>query len=340
MAAEERERAAKKKLQYFLAQMLKMGCVKGFKYFNTYMRGREEMICTVLNDDEVMLRATPQSAVDKTRFSFNKTPSGSYDELPLEQKELLLSQNTQRKLSGFGYMDIGLPPASPSEREIGPISKESTLFLLAGYGKYSCPYVWVRSNHERLIKLSDNPSFSKDSPLRLKSTAMWAEKDVKVWQILAELVKLCTRPAPKNPFEVDMDYFEALERGERVIALGAMAYFLQCVVSQGSDRSFSGLVVDDLREIQRWHLREFQQLLQENMASHKQDQLRQRQTRGVEQTKRASSSLSSSEARRAGQGVSSPRGPGMAVSQSRQPPGGARRVGGMAATYGRPGQAY
>ena len=25
------------------------------------------------------------------------------------------------RLSGFGYMDIGLPPASPSEREIGPI---------------------------------------------------------------------------------------------------------------------------------------------------------------------------------------------------------------------------
>ena len=65
--------------------------------------------------------------------------------------------------------------------------------------------------------------------------------EVKIWQIIAELVKLCTRPAPKNPFEVNMEYFDGLDRGQRVIALGAMAYYLQCVVSQGSDRSFSGL---------------------------------------------------------------------------------------------------
>ena len=50
------------------------------------------------------------------------------------------------------------------------------MFLVAGYGKYSCPYVWVRSNHDRLVKLSDNPSFSKDSPLRLKSTAARGDK--------------------------------------------------------------------------------------------------------------------------------------------------------------------
>ena len=65
---------------------------------------------------------------------------------------------------------------------------------------------------------------------------------MKVWQIIAELVKLCTRPAPKNPFEVNMDYFDTLSsKGERVIALGAMAYFLQIVGTEGCERSFSGL---------------------------------------------------------------------------------------------------
>lgn len=30
----------------------------------------------------------------------------------------MLSARTQRKLSGYGYINVGLPPASPSEREI------------------------------------------------------------------------------------------------------------------------------------------------------------------------------------------------------------------------------
>ena len=29
----------------------------------------------------------------------------------------MLSARTQRSLSGFGYMDVGLPPASPSDNE-------------------------------------------------------------------------------------------------------------------------------------------------------------------------------------------------------------------------------
>ena len=43
----------KKKLQGFLSEMLKMGTVKGFKYFAMYMRGREEMVLSVLNQPQV-----------------------------------------------------------------------------------------------------------------------------------------------------------------------------------------------------------------------------------------------------------------------------------------------
>eukprot|EP00057_Strongylocentrotus_purpuratus_P010980 XP_011665454.1 PREDICTED: uncharacterized protein LOC584416 isoform X2 [Strongylocentrotus purpuratus] len=324
MAAEERERATKKKLQHFLMQMLKMGCVKGFKYFDIYMRGREEMICTIMNDDMAHKETVP-SVFEKERFTFNKTGSGSFETLPLEQRELMLSQNTQQKLSGLGYMDVGLPPASPSEREIGPITAESTLFLIAGYGKYNCPYVWVRSNHDRLVKLSDNTSFSKDSPLRLKSTSTWGKSDVKVWQIIAELVKLCTRPAPKNPFEVNMDYFDTLSsKGERVIALGAMAYFLQIVVTEGCERSFSGLVADDLREVHRLHLKEFQEVIRESALTQQQSK------RG---SSREGGGSGGTSPRR--QGSLTPRGPGMAVSQRQEAQG---QYGGGA--YGQPGHAY
>ena len=57
--------------------------------------------------------------------------------------------------------------------------------------------------------------------------------DTKLWDIIAEAVKLCMSPAPLNPFAVDFKYFEGLQLVERVIATGAMANFLQKVVTSG-----------------------------------------------------------------------------------------------------------
>ncbi len=37
----------------------------------------------------------------------------------------MISTNTQKKLSGFGYINVGLPPASPSEREIAQIVRDT-----------------------------------------------------------------------------------------------------------------------------------------------------------------------------------------------------------------------
>lgn len=54
----------------------------------------------------------------------------------------------------------------------------STLFLIAGYARYSCPYVWIRSNHHRLVKLMGEVETEKDSPLRLKSTASWKDRSM------------------------------------------------------------------------------------------------------------------------------------------------------------------
>ena len=54
--------------------------------------------------------------------------------------------------------------------------------------------------------------------------------DVMVWDILAELVKLCTYPPPLNPFAVDLSYFDNLPLHERALASAAMVNFLQKVM--------------------------------------------------------------------------------------------------------------
>lgn len=125
------------------------------------------------------------------------------------------------------------------------------MFLIAGYARYNCPYVWIRTNHERLVQFGSPTKLEKDFPLQLKSTSSWKEKgvftwqvymyitvihltDVTPWDIIAELVTICTVPCPPNPFTVDFDYFECLPLPERSLASGAMVTFLRKVLASGN----------------------------------------------------------------------------------------------------------
>ena len=61
-----------------------------------------------------------------------------------------------------------------------------------------------------------------------------------MWDVLAELIKLCTYPPPLNPFAVDFSYFDELPQSERLIATGAMINFLQKVIgSQRKDKPYT-----------------------------------------------------------------------------------------------------
>lgn len=64
--------------------------------------------------------------------------------------------------------------------------------------------------------------------------------DVKPWEILAEVVKLCTYPPPQNPLAVDWEYFDRLPLQERVIAQGALINVLHKVIEgQQQDKYYT-----------------------------------------------------------------------------------------------------
>ena len=50
---------------------------------------------------------------------------------------------------------------------------------------------------------------------------------MKIWDIIAELVRGCTVPAPPNPFAVDFNYFEALPLPEKMLMSGAVVNFFK-----------------------------------------------------------------------------------------------------------------
>ncbi|GFS22688.1 hypothetical protein ElyMa_006957700 [Elysia marginata] len=205
MDASAQEMALKKKLQVFLSDLQLMGTVVGFKHFTSYVRGREEMVLAINNSLQGG-HAGDWSAPASRRQSVCPGDSLTSSHLPYDKGSLVLSHNTQLGLSGRREKGIGLPPASPAEEEIDT-DNETTLFLVAGYARYSCPYVWVRSNHERLFKLSGDQDNDRDSPLRLKSTAKWkdgvSEDLVHVtrlhFQSLRELTEAQSLPVLKTP---------------------------------------------------------------------------------------------------------------------------------------------
>lgn len=253
------ERNEKKRLQAFLNEMLRGGCLKGFKYFALYLRGREELICRVLNEPMSREIWSYYDAPFSEKTRLKGKSSFTFD------SETKLPRND---LSGYGFMDIGLPPASPSDKDIDLKDDKSTLFLIAAYARYNCPYVWVRSNHERLVAFcgdSSSKEKQKDSPLKLKSTVDWKQRDTKLWDIIAEVVKLNMHPSPLNPFAVDFKYFEGLPLAQRVIATGAMAHFLQKVVASG-DHAYNARVFDDLGEITRRHFKDLQTFVRQRRA--------------------------------------------------------------------------
>jgi hypothetical protein len=64
--------------------------------------------------------------------------------------------------------------------------------------------------------------------------------DVKIWEILVELVRVNTHPHPSNPFAIDWDYLETVSLQERILLSAALINFLQRIIQhQPGDRSYS-----------------------------------------------------------------------------------------------------
>ncbi|KAK7090094.1 uncharacterized protein [Littorina saxatilis] len=282
MDPEDKEAAMKKKLQHFLVEMFRMGTVRGFVHFSMYLRGKEEMGLTVYHEPQITSRRCSILHSAATEISAGESLTSSH--LPYDPSALVLSQGTQMALSGMEDRGVGLPPASPSDNELySDPSSHTTLFLVAGYSRYSCPYVWVRSNHRRLMRMSGAGDEEKDNPLRLKSIspARWKDGEVHIWDVIAELVKLCMYPAPRNPFAVDMNYFHGLSTNQQVLSTAAMMVCLQKIVLHTSDdRPYAGKVLEDLQMVSRLHYTALQTLVKNHQLpiyEHCQQQQKQKQ---------------------------------------------------------------
>ncbi|KAI1898826.1 hypothetical protein AGOR_G00076350 [Albula goreensis] len=250
----KREKEQRRKLQYFLSDLAILGSLQGFRYFQPWLRGREELLLTIVNED--LGWHSPGFPVS-VASSFSSSTTGSSSSSSSEATSpLSAAQPTPGPPQQANRnVEAHLLPASPSEREIAVPEINCTLFLLAGYAKYGRPYAWIRSNHERLVNIGGTDSMVRDTPMKLKSITDWGSQGTRVWDVVSELVCLCTIPPPANPFALDMRYLQTLPLSERFLVSGALINFLEILVVQCSqEEPFYSKVVEEMDPLRRLHV--------------------------------------------------------------------------------------
>ncbi|KAH7051973.1 hypothetical protein BKA57DRAFT_458452 [Linnemannia elongata] len=225
------------RLSTFLSECLLVGTLKGFYYFEVYLRGREELLLHVYNDIKPPSNGLGNN-IQPSSISLAKSRSTN-----------ILSARTLRSLK-LNSPKKTPPPLSPVDTDLEKDESRAT-FLIAGYPKYKCPYVWLRSNHKRLIQNSNDQKFETNDPLKLSTISSWRTDDVRLWDIMAEIITLTLSPSPVNPFRINLSYYETLPLEECVIATGAMLDFLQRVYMK--DTPYTEAVYADIKHLQKMH---------------------------------------------------------------------------------------
>ncbi|KAJ2732272.1 hypothetical protein IW152_003947, partial [Coemansia sp. BCRC 34962] len=179
----------------------------GFAHFSVHIRSREEII----------LRIHPPSTTTMPISSL--TISEHVDKVQATEESRVLFQRVSGMERAPDLSDYAL------ERDTG------VNFLVAGYPRYKCPYVWLRTDHQRLIiPAEEGQDVEKDVPLKLESIDCWRLYDIRPWDVMVEVICTAVVPPPENPFAVDYTYFDKITIEERVVLTGALLEFLRRVI--------------------------------------------------------------------------------------------------------------
>ncbi|KAJ2308204.1 hypothetical protein IWW54_004140 [Coemansia sp. RSA 2705] len=234
------------RLNQFMADCMSVGALRGFKHFSAYIRSREEIVLRVFKDPDNPPRSDLVPICSSTVHEhLHRVHAGD------ETKQLIAGARG-RLAQPFDVSDASLAADA-----------QGVNFLIAGYQRYRCPYVWLRTDHERLVQLDAGELLDRDAPVELNTINCWRNYDIRPWDVIVEIVCYALDPWPENPFAIDYAYFDKIPIEERVVATGAMLEFLRRAYLR---RYFcSEILLEDIKRLQRQHfhclnaLREYQQ---------------------------------------------------------------------------------
>ncbi|XP_078525811.1 uncharacterized protein LOC144798687 isoform X2 [Lissotriton helveticus] len=254
-----------RKLRQFLSDLALLGSLQGFRYFRPRLRGREELLLVVVNEDAACCSL---QSLESVSLSESLSSSASVGETLGSPDSSLLFQETPGRLSCPEEPADIIPPASPCEKEVAVPEENCTLFLLAAYAKYGRPYVWLRSSPRHLINRGYTGALTQDVPLKLGTTSEWSRRDVRLWDVVSEVVSICTWPPPQNPLSVDLIFLGSLALAERYLASGAMLHVLRKILLHGSHGAEPCKYVwEEMGHLTSIHFQALRDLKRENLLS-------------------------------------------------------------------------
>lgn len=108
----------------------------------------------------------------------------------------------------------------------------------------------------------------RDTPMKLKSISDWQTQGIRVWDVVSELVSLCTIPSPTNPFALDFRYIKSLPLPDRFLVTGALLNFLEMYIVYGNrDELHYEKVVEEVKPLRRLHVRSLLEVQQQRESS-------------------------------------------------------------------------
>jgi hypothetical protein len=127
----------------FAKDCQRFGSLKGFKFFDSYLRGREELVITVKR-----AQRSPQSASGFVAALFREDATPSHPTLqtappppsppnPSAGGVAGGAQTPVKRGPQFQMMAGGLPPASPFINELVQANENEIRFLIGAYARYN-----------------------------------------------------------------------------------------------------------------------------------------------------------------------------------------------------------
>ncbi|KAJ2008486.1 hypothetical protein H4R26_000182 [Coemansia thaxteri] len=255
-----------------------LATASGQRQFNDYLdepaapRQLSKQNCLKICREEIILRILHHQPPPATEDGEEDVSSRPEQFLPISSlticdhvDRIQATEESRGLMTAAKLTRMELPPDLSDyalERDVWGVN-----FLVAGYPRYKCPYVWLRTDHQRLIAKPSEDSLrgevEKDVPLRLESIDCWRQFDIRPWDVLVEVICTALAPPPENPFAIDYEYFGKITIEERVVVTGAMLEFLRRVYLR--HYFFSDIVLADIKQLQKIHfrdinvLREYQQ---------------------------------------------------------------------------------
>ncbi|KAJ1941875.1 hypothetical protein EC988_006645 [Linderina pennispora] len=205
-----------------------------------YIRSREEVIMRIYRRDGVSKQTKPPVS--------SLTICDYVDKIQATDETKQMMNEAKKDME---------QPFDMSDKNLED-DKDGISFMLAGYPRYRCPYVWPKTDHESLLHTDRNQRLGRDLPLKMETVETWRVFDIRPWDILVELIVTAVNPPPENPFLVDHDYFDALPIEERVVVTGAMLEFQRRIYLR--HYYFSNMVLDDIKKLQHRHFRDINTL--------------------------------------------------------------------------------